>query len=105
MYNDLKDKGFEVLAFPANAFYNQESGTNEEICAFVKKNYGSTFTMFQKIDINGPNTHPVYIYLRRNSEMFNKEKNASKMIPLNFAKFLLNKNGQVVKFFDPLEDM
>ena len=72
MYEELKDKGFEVLAFPANAFYNQESGTNEEICAFVKKNYGSTFTLFEKVVINGPNTHPVYRYLRRNSELFSK---------------------------------
>ena len=93
MYAELKDQGFEVLAFPANAFFNQESGTNEEICAFVKKNYGSTFTLFQKIEINGPNTHPVYRYLRRNSQLFNKEKLSAKMIPLNFAKFLLNGNG------------
>ena len=57
------------------------------------------------MEINGPNTHPVYRFLRQNSELFNKEKNVSNKIPLNFAKFLLNGEGQVVKFFDPLDSM
>ena len=61
--------------------------------------------MFEKVEINGPNTHPVYRWLRNNSDLFDKEKKVSKMIPLNFSKFLLNGRGEVVKFFEPLDSL
>lgn len=105
MHNELRHKGFEVLAFPANAFFNQEPGSNEEIRKFVWSKFRANFTMFEKVDINGPNTHPVYRWLRNNSDLFDKEKKVAKLIPLNFSKFLLNGRGEVVKFFEPLDTM
>ena len=105
LYNDLLDKSFEILAFPANQFYNQEGGSNEEICRFAQEEYKASFTLFEKIEINGPNTHPVYRYLRNKSELFDKRKKSTKRIPCNFAKFLLNSKGDVVRYFDPLEEI
>lgn len=67
MYNELSGKGFEILAFPCNQFFKQENGSHEEIIKFVKTNYNSKFTLFEKVEVNGPNTHPVYRYLRRRS--------------------------------------
>ena len=88
MHNELKDKGFELLAFPCNQFFSQESGTNQEILEFVTSRFGSKFTLFDKVEVNGPNTHPVYRFLRSN---WGKEKSGeAKVIPWNFAKFLIN---------------
>ena len=101
MHNQLSEKGFEILAFPCNQFFKQESGTHEEILEFVRTRYNSKFTLFEKIEVNGPNTHPIYRYLRLRSPLFNKAQNQAKVIPWNFAKFLLNSKGEVVNFFEP----
>ena len=101
----MENKGFELLAFPCNQFFNQENGTNEEIVSFVKSNFQSAFKLFEKVEVNGPNTHPLYRYLRSHSELYDKTTNTSKVIPWNFAKFLLNEKGEVVRFFQPGDDM
>ena len=101
MHNELSEKGFEILAFPCNQFFKQENGSHEEILDFVRSRYNPKFTLFEKVEVNGPETHPVYRYLRKNSSLFNKKFNHSKVIPWNFAKFLLNRKGEVVKFFEP----
>eukprot|EP01111_Echinosteliopsis_oligospora_P015250 TRINITY_DN5968_c0_g1_i1.p1 TRINITY_DN5968_c0_g1~~TRINITY_DN5968_c0_g1_i1.p1 ORF type:complete len:193 (-),score=21.67 TRINITY_DN5968_c0_g1_i1:7-585(-) len=88
LYQKYKSRGFEILAFPCNQFGSQEPGTNEEICEFVEKKYKSTFPLFDKVEVNGPNTHSVYKHLK---EAFPGD------IDWNFAKFLVDRNGNVVK--------
>jgi glutathione peroxidase len=99
LYEEYKDQGFEILAFPCNQFANQEPGDNEEIRSFCKLNYNVTFQLFDKIDVNGKNTHPIYKYLKENVKgLLN-----SKDIKWNFTKFLVDKNGDVVKRFAPIK--
>jgi glutathione peroxidase len=87
------------LAFPCNQFANQEPGDNEEIRSFCKLNYNVTFQLFDKIDVNGKTTHPIYKYLKENVKgLLN-----SKDIKWNFTKFLVDKNGDVVKRFAPIK--
>ena len=96
MYKDYKDKGFEILGFPCNQFANQDPGSNKEISDFCLINYGVTFTMFEKIDVNGENTHPIYKYLKSNAKgIFGNE------IKWNFTKFLIDVEGNVVDRFAP----
>ena len=88
LFKKYKDQGLVILGFPSNQFMKQEPGTAEEIQEFCQINYGVTFPMFDKIDVNGKNTHPVYLFL----------KNALPgKITWNFNKFLLDKNGVPVK--------
>lgn len=99
LYEEYKDQGFEILAFPCNQFANQEPGDNKEIRSFCKLNYNVTFQLFDKIDVNGKNTHPIYKYLKENVKgLLN-----SKDIKWNFTKFLVDKNGDVVKRFAPIK--
>ena len=99
LYEEYKDQGFEILAFPCNQFGNQEPGDNEEIRSFCKLNYDVTFPIFDKVDVNGENTHPIYKYLKGNVKgLLN-----SKDIKWNFTKFLVDKNGDVVKRFAPIK--
>ena len=100
MYNKHKDEGLQILAFPCGQFMNQELSTGQEIRKFVDDNYGVTFPMFAKIEVNGPNTHPIYKYLKYNSLQMNTTKGLAN-IPWNFAKFLVDKNGNVIGFFKP----
>lgn len=96
MYKDYKDKGFEIIGFPCNQFANQDPGSNKEISDFCLINYGVTFTMFEKIDVNGENTHPIYKYLKSNAKgIFGNE------IKWNFTKFLIDVEGNVVDRFAP----
>lgn len=93
---EYKEKGLEVLGFPCNQFASQEKGTNEEIGQVCKINYGVTFTMFEKIDVNGENAHPLYKYLKNEAKGL-----LSKEIKWNFTKFLVDRNGNVVKRYAP----
>ena len=92
LYAELFVKGFEILGFPSNQFANQDPGTNEEIRNFCSLNYGVTFTIFEKIDVNGENASPLYQYLKEQ-----KGSIMGKNIKWNFTKFLINKDGKVVK--------
>jgi glutathione peroxidase len=97
MYKDLHEEGLEVLGFPCNQFAQQDKGSDSEIAGFCMKNYGVSFPMFSKIEVNGDQAHPLYKYLKKEARgMLGTEK-----IKWNFTKFLINKDGQVVKRFAP----
>ncbi|MBN2394760.1 MAG: glutathione peroxidase [Anaerolineae bacterium] len=97
LYEKYRDQGFEILGFPCNQFMNQDPGTNEEIQSFCQVNYGVTFPMFAKIDVNGANAHPLYAYLKK----ITPGKLGLKAIKWNFTKFLVDAQGNVVKRFEP----
>jgi glutathione peroxidase len=97
VYEQFKDKGVEVLGFPCNQFLSQEPGSAEEIGAFCQKNYGVTFPMFAKIDVNGSDTHPLYKYLKSEG----RGLLGSEAIKWNFTKFLVKKDGTVFKRYAP----
>ncbi len=99
LYDDLKDRGLEILGFPCNQFGKQEPGGAEEIGAFCQKNYGVSFTMFDKIDVNGDNAHPLYLFLKKEAPGVL----GSKGIKWNFTKFLVGKDGKVVKRYAPTD--
>ena len=96
LYLELKDRGLEILGFPCNQFANQDPGTNEEIRNFCTLNYGVSFPIFEKIDVNGPNEAPLYEYLK-------KEKGGvlGGAIKWNFTKFLVDREGNVVERYAP----
>ncbi len=96
VYKEYKDSGFEILGFPCNQFANQDSGSNEEIQNFCLLNYGVTFTMFEKIDVNGENAHHLYKFLKNEEKAF-----LSKKIKWNFTKFLIDSEGNVIKRYAP----
>lgn len=91
LYSKYKDKGFEILGFPCNQFGEQEPGTNEEIKQFCSTNYNVTFPLFDKIEVNGDNAHPLYKYLKSAKPGLLNDN-----IKWNFTKFLVDKNGTVV---------
>lgn len=99
LYREYNDKGLEILGFPCNQFGSQEPGNNEEIYSFCSTKYNVTFPMFSKIDVNGPNTHELYSYLKKKAPGIL----GTELIKWNFTKFLVDKNGNVVKRYVPLE--
>ncbi|RTR31825.1 glutathione peroxidase [Robertmurraya yapensis] len=96
LYLKYKDQGLEVLGFPCSQFHNQEFDNIEETTEFCQVNYGVTFPIFAKIDVNGENEDPLYTFLK-------SQKNGvlSKNIKWNFTKFLVDKSGQVVERYAP----
>lgn len=97
LYSDLKEQGLDILGFPCNQFLKQDPGSDSEISEFCSLNYGVTFPMFSKIEVNGDNTHPLYNYLKKEAKgMLGSEK-----IKWNFTKFLVNREGEVVKRYAP----
>ena len=90
---DYHDQGFEVLAFPCNQFGKQEPGSNEEIVEFCTTRFSATFPIFSKIDVNGADTHPLYAWLKQQA----KGIMGTERIKWNFTKFLINRQGEVVK--------
>ncbi|SFU85891.1 glutathione peroxidase [Clostridium sp. DSM 8431] len=96
MYKDYKDKGFEILGFPCNQFANQDPASNKEISEFCLRNYGVSFTMFEKIDVNEENAHLIYKFLKSNAKGI-----LGSEIKWNFTKFLIDKEGNVVDRFAP----
>jgi glutathione peroxidase len=97
LYRDYKDQGLVILGFPCNQFAGQEPGSEKEISEGCLINYGVSFPMFAKIDVNGSDAHPIYKYLK--SEL--KGGILGSSIKWNFAKFMLDKNGNPVKRFSP----
>ena len=97
LYKNYKDKGLVILGFPCNQFGKQEQGDASEITEFCQINYGVSFPMFEKIEVNGPNTHPLYNWLKSQKAGLLGSKN----IKWNFTKFLLNREGDVVKRYAP----
>lgn len=98
LYDKYKDQGLVVLGFPCNQFGGQEPGSEQEIASFCERNYGVTFPMFAKIDVNGDNAHPLYQYLKSAAPGIL----GSKAIKWNFTKFLVDKNGNVVERYDSM---
>ena len=97
LYNAYRGRGFVVLGFPCNQFMGQEPGTEAEIQEFCSQNYGVTFPLFSKVDVNGDDRHPVYDFLTTQES----EPDGPGDIAWNFAKFLVNAEGQVVARFAP----
>ncbi|KAI8604761.1 YIR037Wp-like protein [Dissophora ornata] len=93
LYKDYKDRGLVIIGFPCNQFGKQEPGTNEEIESFCKLNYGVTFPVMDKIDVNGDNEDPVYSFLKsQKSGIIGLTR-----IKWNFEKFLIGRDGTVFK--------
>ena len=97
LYEKYQDQGLEVLGFPCNQFGAQEPGTNEDVKSFCDLNYNVSFKMFDKIDVNGSNASPLFKYLKHESPGIM----GTEAVKWNFTKFLVNKDGQVVKRFAP----
>ncbi len=100
LYNQYGNQGLQILGFPCGQFMNQELATENDIKDFVTDKFKVEFPMFSKIEVNGPNSHPVYIYLKNNTEDLKSEEGL-KNIPWNFAKFLVDRNGKVVGYYSP----
>lgn len=96
LYSKYKEKGFTVLGFPCNQFKNQDPDTDENIMSFCSLNYGVTFPMFSKINVNGKSQHPLYKFLKEKKSGF-----LSGAIKWNFTKFLVDREGNVVNRFGP----
>lgn len=122
MYDELHDKGFEVLDFPCNQFANQAPGDDEEIHTFCEGRFGITFPQFSKIDVNGENADPLFKWLTENTkfEGFNgpgklmlapivkkmdKDYKNNGNVKWNFTKFIIDKEGNIVARFEPTADM
>ncbi|MBN2508831.1 MAG: glutathione peroxidase [Spirochaetales bacterium] len=99
LYRKYAERGLVVLGFPCNQFANQEPGDESSISTGCVLNYGVTFPMFSKVDVNGRNAHPLFAYLRRNLKGF-----PTSSVKWNFTKFLLDKTGKPVKRFSPATD-
>jgi glutathione peroxidase len=97
LYESYKDKGVEVLAFPCNQFGAQEPGDEKEIASFCSLNYGVSFPMFAKVDVNGDGAHPLYKFLKKEK----KGIAGSEAIKWNFTKFLVDGDGKVIARFGP----
>ena len=100
LYDTYRDRGFTVLGFPCNQFGEQEPGDETEIASFCERNYGVSFPMFAKVDVNGDDAHPLFAWLR-------EEKSGllpGDAIKWNFTKFLVGRDGRVVKRFAPTTD-
>jgi glutathione peroxidase len=98
LHEKLASKGVVVLGFPCNQFGEQEPGDAEAIGTFCEKNYGVTFPMHAKIEVNGPNAHPLYKKLKGDQ----KGLLGSSRIKWNFTKFLVDRRGEVVKRYAPV---
>ena len=96
LYQDYGDDGLVVLGFPCNQFGAQEPGTAEEIGSFCQRNYGVSFPMFEKIEVNGDGAHPLYQWLRTEKGGLLGDK-----IKWNFTKFLVGPDGEVIKRYAP----
>ena len=123
MYKEFKDKGFEILDFPCNQFANQAPGTEDEIHEFCTLKFGTDFPQFAKIDVNGDNADPLFVWLatekpfvgfgkgvknaalKKFADMNNKAYGDKAYIGWNFTKFLVDREGKVIARFEPTVDM
>lgn len=96
IYEIYRDKGFEILDFPCNQFHNQAPESQSEIASFCQINFGLKFKQFEKIEVNGDNASPLFKFLKSQKKGLGKGE-----IKWNFTKFLIDKNGRVLKRFAP----
>ncbi len=99
LYEKYHDQGFEILDFPCNQFAGQAPGTNEEIHQFCTLTFGTTFPQFAKINVNGKEASPLFTYLKEQ-----QKGEGSGRIKWNFTKFLVDREGNVVKRFEPKDE-
>jgi len=99
LFRVYRDRGFEVLAFPCNQFGGQEPGDASEIAEFCKVNFGLTFPLMAKVDVNGDNASPLFDWMKREKPGVM----GSKAIKWNFTKFLIDRSGQVAKRYGPTD--
>lgn len=97
LYEDLADRGLEVLGFPCNQFLNQDPENEDAISQFCSLNYGVEFPMFAKVEVNGPDTHPLFRFLKQSA----KGVMGSEKVKWNFTKFLVGRDGQVIRRYPP----
>jgi glutathione peroxidase len=97
LHNRFADRGFSVVGFPCNQFGGQEPGSAEEIAEFCSASYGVSFPMFEKIEVNGPNRHPIYAELTAKPDAAGEAGD----IQWNFEKFLVSHSGEVLARFRP----
>jgi glutathione peroxidase len=97
LYQDYKDKGLVILGFPCNQFGKQDPGSNDEIMEFCQLNYGVSFPMFGKIEVNGSNADPLFKFLKKEAP----GALGTQGIKWNFTKFLINADGEVVRRYAP----
>jgi glutathione peroxidase len=97
LYRDYQAQGLEVLGFPCNQFGNQDPGSNEEIAEFCTMKFNIDFPMFAKLEVNGPDADPMYQYLKKEAPGFLN----TKRVKWNFTKFLIARDGTVLKRFAP----
>ncbi len=95
LYAELRDQDFVIVGFPCNQFGAQEPGAEDEIVQFCATNYGVSFPLTTKIEVNGPGRHPIYAWLTSDDDGFPGD------IEWNFEKFLLDRDGRVVKRYPP----
>ncbi|HQN20910.1 MAG TPA: glutathione peroxidase [Thermotogota bacterium] len=96
LYEKYKDQGLAILGFPCNQFANQDPASNQEIQNFCQLNYGVSFDMFEKVDVNGPETTPLYQFLKEEAKGAFGGK-----IKWNFTKFLIDRKGEVIRRYAP----
>ena len=99
LYDEFRDQGFEILGFPCNQFGAQEKANNQNIQNFCELNYGVNFTLFAKIEVNGVNAHPLYKYLKKEA----KGLLGSGPVKWNFTKFLVDRNGNVIRRYGSID--
>lgn len=99
LHEEMADQGLAILGFPCNQFGSQDPGSDGEIEEFCQLNYGVSFPMFSKIEVNGSGTHPLYKYLKNEA----KGVLGSKNIKWNFTKFLVDSEGNVVRRYAPTD--
>ncbi len=92
-----KDRGLVVIGFPCNQFAAQDPGTDSEIEGFCQLNYGVTFQIMKKVDVNGPDAHPIFKYLKSRTRGF-----LGSRIKWNFTKFLVSRDGETIKRYSPI---
>ena len=96
LYQKYKDQGLVIVGFPCDQFAHQEPGSDEQIAEFCRINHGVTFPLMKKIDVNGKDAHPVYKYLKSETKGL-----LGSSIKWNFTKFLINRDGTVIKRYAP----
>lgn len=97
LYEEFREQGLEILAFPSNQFMNQEPLSDEEIANFCQLNYGVSFPVFKKVDVNGKGAHPLFKFLKKEVPGML----GSQSIKWNFTKFLVGRNGKPLKRYSP----
>jgi len=116
LYSKYKDRGFEILDFPCNQFFDQAPGDDKELASFCKINFGTEFKTFAKIDVNGENAHELYKYIKKEAPLAEADDKSQEFyakleglgfttsgddIKWNFTKFLVDREGKVVARFAP----